>query len=142
MTATLELIQLEAPGHDVEDAILAPLIAYNEQVVGPTNYAPLALVLREPGSDAILGGLWAECYYDWCFVRLLAVPEQARGNGLGTQLMARAEAFARQRGDAGIWLDTFSFQARGFYEKLGFTCFGELEGHPRGGRRFFMQKRL
>jgi GNAT superfamily N-acetyltransferase len=56
--------------------------------------------------------------------------------------MARAEAWARQRNLAGMWLDTFAFQARPFYEKLGFTVFGTLEDHPRGSRRFFMQKRF
>ena len=99
-------------------------------------------MLREPGSDAIQGGLYGACFYDWCVIRLLVVPGSARGQGLGTQLMARAEAIARARHCMGIWLDTFSFQARGFYEKLGFTAFGELNGHPRNASRIFLQKRL
>jgi len=40
-----------------------------------------------------------------------------------------------------VWLDTFEFQARGFYERLGYTCFGELKNYPTGSR-FFMSKRL
>ena len=55
---------------------------------------------------------------------------------------AKAEAWARERNLAGMWLDTFAFQARPFYEKLGFSVFGTIEDHPRGSRRFFMQKRL
>jgi hypothetical protein len=56
--------------------------------------------------------------------------------------MAEAEVFARQRGLLGVWLDTFSFQARPFYEKLGFSVFGTLHDHPAGGARYFMQKRF
>jgi GNAT superfamily N-acetyltransferase len=80
--------------------------------------------------------------YDWLFIELLAVPEQWRGHDYGTALMGEAERIARSRGCVGVWLDTFDFQARGFYEKLGFTLFGTLDDHPVGHRRFFLRKRL
>ena len=44
-------------------------------------------------------------------------------------------------GLAGAWLDTFSFQARGFYEKLGYEEFGRLD-YPPDHHRHFMQKGL
>ena len=43
---------------------------------------------------------------------------------------------------AGAWLDTFEFQARGFYEGIGYECFGELPNYPKGFSRFFMKKTL
>ena len=46
--------------------------------------------------------------------------------------MQLAEREAVQRGCHGAWLDTFEFQARGFYERLGYTCFGELPNYPAG----------
>ena len=49
---------------------------------------------------------------------------------------------ASPRGLAGLWLDTFAFQAKDFYEKLGFSVFGEIDDHPRGSRRHFLMKRL
>ena len=55
--------------------------------------------------------------------------------------MAAAEAEGRRRGCAIVWLDTFEFQARPFYEKLGFTVFGTLD-YPAGFKRFFLQKSL
>ena len=70
------------------------------------------------------------------------VPADARGQGLGTQIMQRAEAEALARGCVGAWLDTFEFQARGFYEKLGYACFGQIDGYPPGFSRFFMKKTL
>lgn len=56
--------------------------------------------------------------------------------------MLRAEDEGRLRGCIGVYLDTFDFQARPFYEKLGFTVFGTLEDYPPGHRRFFLKKRL
>ena len=116
---------------------------YNDAVTGIVEPAqPFALVLRDPASQAVTGGLWAISYYGWLFVELLVLPEERRGQGLGTRLMREAESAARERGCTGIWLDTFSFQARGFYEKLGYTVFGRLDDYPPGQSRFWLQKRL
>jgi ribosomal protein S18 acetylase RimI-like enzyme len=56
--------------------------------------------------------------------------------------MQEAEKIARDAGCLGLWLDTYEFQARGFYEKLGFKVFGTLEDHPKGSRCYFLQKRV
>jgi GNAT superfamily N-acetyltransferase len=76
------------------------------------------------------------------FVELLFVPDSLRGRGVGTDLMKRAESEALARGCHSAWLDTFEFQARGFYERLGYTCFGELSDYPAGAKRYFMKKAL
>jgi predicted N-acetyltransferase YhbS len=49
----------------------------------------------------------------------LWVSAAVRGAGHGTSLMREAEGYARDRGAIGITLETFSFQARSFYERLG-----------------------
>lgn len=131
----------DTPTPEDREAVLAPLRAYNERVAGPARAEPVAILLRD-AEDRALGGLWGRSGYDWLFVEYLAVPDKLRGQGLGAALIAEAERIARDRGCCGIWLDTFAFQARGFYEKLGFTVFGTLEDHPRGSRRFFLSKRL
>jgi len=56
--------------------------------------------------------------------------------------MVRAEAIAADRGCVGSWLTTFTFQAQGFYEKLGYAVFGTLDNSPGDNVRIFMQKRL
>lgn len=130
-----------APGEADRDAILAPLIAHNDAAVGATDRRPVAIVVRDD-SGAIVGGLWGRIGYRWLFVEYLALPPAMQGQGIGRTLMLRAEAEARAAGCIGIWLDTFSFQARGFYEKLGFAAFGEIVDFPPGERRFFLSKRI
>ena len=138
-----EFITTDEPDPEDRNAVLTPLAAYNASKAGrPSDFRPLAILLRDPDSGAKIGGLWGRSYYDWLFVELLFVPETLRGQDIGTELMRRAEAVARERNCAGIWLDTFEFQARGFYEKLGFSLFGQLDDHPRGSPQYFMQKRL
>lgn len=131
----------ETPSDADRDAVIAPLRAYNINQAGDPRIRPVAVLLTdEDGKD--VGGLWGKLAYDWLFVELLAVPEEYRGGKFGTALMLEAQRIARADGCIGIWLDTYDFQARGFYEKLGFEVFGTLEDHPMGHRRFFLRKRL
>lgn len=141
MSPTIE--RIETQDQAARKAILDVLDAYNQLRSGRADGVQwLGLLLREPGSEAIAGGLWGVSYYDWLFIDLLVVPETMRGQGLGTQLIQQAEAVARERGCIGVWLDTFSFQARPFYERLGYRVFGEIADYPPGHSRYYLAKRL
>ena len=139
MTLRIELSQ--DPTEEQRAAILAPLRAYNIAKAGPSLYEPVALLVRDD-NDAILGGLYGHTFYRWLFIELLAVPEQGRGQGIGSKLMNMVEEFAREKDCVGIWLDTFDFQAPGFYKKLGYTECGEIVDYPLGHKRHFFRKRL
>ena len=132
----------EKPGPDVRQAILGPLADYNAGKVGSFRPEPVAVLLRHPDSGEIVGGLWGIVVADWLFVELLFVPEDCRTKGLGSSLMKQAEAIAARRGCVGIRLDTYTFQAPGFYAKLGYQEFGRLDNHPRGHQRVYYFKTL
>lgn len=134
------MIVSSAPADEMRDAILDLLLDYNDRAAGPSGYEPVAILLRDPQAGTIVGGLWGQLAYDWLFVELLVVAEPLRGLGHGSKLLREAERIAVSRDAVGVWLDTYSFQARGFYEKLGYALFGELPDHPRGGARYFMRK--
>ena len=126
---------------NIRQAILAPLRAYNDSQVSPSQGRALVIQVKDE-MDATLGGLWGYTGYGWLFTQLLVVPTSLRGQGIGTQLMQLAETEAVTRGCHSAWLDTFEFQARGFYERLGYSCFGELPNYPVGFSRYFMKKGL
>ena len=121
--------------------ILARLIECEAAAAGPPEIEALAVLLKDEAQRTI-GGLWGTTVFRWLVVEYVLVPDECRGLGIGRDLMQRAEAIARQRNCIGIWLDTYTFQARGFYEKLGFTVFGAVEEHPPGQQRLFLKKRL
>lgn len=124
------------------EAILKPLRAYNLSHTGDMAFETVGILLRDPVTEEVIGGLYGKISYGWLFIELLSVPDQLRTQGTGSRLMRTAEDLARQRGCTGIWLDTFSFQAPGFYRKLGFTEFGHIADYPPGHQRHFFQKRL
>jgi len=130
----------ERDHESVQKTILDSLVAFNDANGGASGYRPVAFAI-ENDRGAVIGGLSGAIAYGWLFVELLFVPEPLRGRGIGTDLLRRAEAEALARGCHSVWLDTFEFQARGFYERLGYRCFGELKNYP-SGPRYFMSKRL
>jgi GNAT superfamily N-acetyltransferase len=131
-----ELVTVKKPTAEHRQMILDGLASFNLSRAGPGSRQTLYIGIE--GED---GGLYGWTIYDWLFVELLFVPEQLRGQGLGAELLTRAEAEARSRGCIGAWLDTFDFQARGFYEKLGYELAGTIPDHPRGGARYILAKR-
>ncbi len=130
----------------VDEAVLAgignPLGAFNATKAGPDTHTPIAILIRDQTDGHIMGGLCGHSFYEWMYINLFFIPETLRGKNLGQRLLAQAEDIARTRACTGIWLNTFEFQARGFYEKQGFSLFGTIQDHPKGHNFYFLQKRL
>jgi GNAT superfamily N-acetyltransferase len=136
---TIRLTDIAEPG--VYNALAGGLVAYNTQRTGMNDHRSLVLAIEDDNGQ-VVGGLWGRTVFGWLFIELVFVPESMRGNGLGAELVTRAEREALSRGCHSAWLDTFEFQARGFYERLGYSCFGELADFPVGFSRYFMKKTL
>ena len=116
------------------------LRAHNNKFVRKIDRRPLAITLRE--GDKIVGGLVGETYWGWFFVEQLWVSNEQRGKGHGEALVRKAEAEARKRGMRHVYLYTYSFQAPGFYKKLGYRTFGKQNNFPAGHDRFWLMKAL
>lgn len=118
----------------------APLDQHSRALGHVWDPEPLNLILRE--ELRVMGGLLAETQFGWMYVRALSVAAHLRGQGYGRALMEAAEAEAAARGCHAVWLDTFSYQAPDFYQRLGYVEFGRLNDFPPGQMRIFFQKRL
>lgn len=135
------ILVTDSPSSADRDAITQALVAFNDRMAGPSGFRPLAILIQDDDGNTV-GGLWGKTSYDWLVVELFVVPEQFRGQNLGSDILSRAEQIAHERGCIGVWLDTYEFQALGFYRKLGYELFGTVDDHPRGSRRFFVKKLL
>ena len=123
------------------DVVVDGLVAYNVAHGFAPAWRDCDLVLRD-GAGAVRGGALAETNAGWCFVKALWVDGALRGQGYGRRLLAAVEDAARERGCLGVYLDTYSFQARPFYERAGYRVFGTLPDHPPGGAKYYLAKRL
>ena len=135
-----DIIVDETPGPGIREAILRPLREYNISKVGPIAVEPLAILLRDPESGTIVGGLWGQSVADWLYVDLLSVPEKARARGIGSALMRKAEEIAVKRNCAGVWLNTGSFQAPAFSKSLAICGLGHCPIIPEAMRPFIISR--
>lgn len=131
----------DLPDAGTFEAIFEALDAASRPLVGPARPRLLVIPIRDD-LGAVAGGFWGCTVFEWLHVQMLFVPEKLRRLGVGSALMAAAEAAARERGCRGAYVDTFSFQAAPFYRKLGFTLFGVLDDFPPGHHRLFFRKRF
>lgn len=133
-------LERPAPEEDV-GTVVRGLVDFNDAHAEPEGWARLTLFLRD-ASGTPHGGLLGSTQWQWLHVSHLWVDAALRGRGYGRELLLRAEEEATARGCLHAHLDTFSFQARGFYERLGYDVFGMLEDYPPEHTRYFLQKRL
>jgi catechol 2,3-dioxygenase-like lactoylglutathione lyase family enzyme len=110
-------------------------------VVGHPGFAPVAVLARDV-DGTVVGGIAAMINWEWLSINLVWVEESLRGTGLGHELLGRIEEVGRQRGCKRAHLDTFSYQARPFYERHGYELFATLDDYPTGQQRFFLRKSL
>jgi GNAT superfamily N-acetyltransferase len=137
LTITVE----SQPKEEERRKLIDGLVSHNVLHTGDADSEKLTLVLRDPNGE-VVGGLLGEIYWGWLHVDLLWVHASVRGRGYGGKLMATAEREAAARGCGSAFLDTFSFQALPFYERLGYEVFGELTDFPPGHSRYFLRKSI
>lgn len=123
------------------DRVQSGLRAFNVKHIGDPSEELVHVFLRDAGGE-VVGGLLGHIRWRWLYIAKLWIADEYRGGGHGRALMVAAEAHARARGCIGAYLDTFEYQARPFYEKLGYELFGTLDGYPPGYRQFHLSKSL
>ncbi len=127
---------------EAERVIGEGLSVFNDEVTGVNDRQPLAVVVRDPNTGAILGGAAGRTSLGLLFINVFHLPKHLRGAGLGSRILHLAEEEARRRGCCSGVLLTISFQAPGFYERHGWHRFGEVPCCPPGTSRICMMKEL
>lgn len=138
MEAKDEMIFNQMPAKTEVHAFHEDFRAFNRQYC-PGDQQPFVFTVKTV-AGAVVGGIDGVSFWGRLHVENLHVEEKLRGRGLGRRLMEMAETLARERGCLGMTVDTFSFQAPGFYEKLGFEKIGEVHGYVNGYNRIYYAK--
>ncbi|MBM7343459.1 GNAT family N-acetyltransferase [Pantoea coffeiphila] len=130
----------DKPAAADEEYVIDSLWTHNAKTT-PVDIHPLFLTLRDE-QNQIMAGLVARTWWGGLEVQYLWVSDDCRGKGVGRDLMQNAEQEARKRGCHMAYVDTFDFQARGFYEKLGYSVYGELGDYAHQHTRHYLAKKL
>jgi ribosomal protein S18 acetylase RimI-like enzyme len=135
-------IQLE-PNPTSEDCkeLTAKLAVFNASKVAVNSIHRVGIFVRDH-ENMIRGGIIGYTKWNWLSVDVVWLSEDLRGRRMGSEMLARIEQMAIQRGCVLAHLDTFDFQALGFYQKQGYEIFAILDDYPKGHQRFYLKKEL
>ena len=126
---------------DVRQRVELGVDLHNVAVTQLPDFYAVAFLLREDDGE-LRGGLLGEIWGGWLHIGYLWVDAPLRHQGWATKLVRAAEQYAVSRGAHDVHLETFSFQARPLYEKLGYEVFATLDDFPPGHKKFFLRKKL
>ncbi len=132
----------DSPSERAQEVIEKGLNGYNLEQAGYWDWRALAVLASDPETSEVLGGILGRTSLGLLFIDLVYLPDRVRGSGLGSRMLAMAEAEAVERGCRRGVLYTISFQAPGFYERHGWQEFGRIPCDPPGTARVFMTKEL
>jgi len=114
------------------------LKALNQKVLGEFKSVPICVVAKV--DEELVGGIGGSVHLGWLSIDITYIAEQFRGQGLGRQLITEIEEEGRRLGAERAYVETASFQAEGFYEKLGYIAWGRFTDFAPGVDRIFMRK--
>jgi GNAT superfamily N-acetyltransferase len=132
----------DTPDEGAQAVIRDGLSAYNLEKAGYRDQRPLAILVFDPDTGEVVGGLLGRTSFGLMYVDRFFLPERMRKQGLGSQIIKAAEAEGLKRGCSWAILSTLSFQAPGFYERQGWQVLGRIDCDPPGHTRFMMTKKL
>jgi GNAT superfamily N-acetyltransferase len=137
-----KIVVTDAPAAADTAVIADGLRDYNTKEAGYDDYRPLAVLVTDPATGKVAGGLYGGSYLGQLRVDRFFLPEDQRRGGIGSRVLALAEEEGRRRGCTRVTLNTLEIHARPFYEKQGYEMAAKLDCDPPGITRYLMTKRL
>jgi GNAT superfamily N-acetyltransferase len=126
---------------EVQRGLYAGMRAFNAAATGIGAAHKITAAVRG-GDGALHGGVIGRLAGDSVYMEIVWNDDTVRGTGVGREMMLLVEDRARELGAREAWLYTMSFQAKPFYEKLGYAQFAELPWLEGKYARHFMRKDL
>ncbi|MEM7018022.1 MAG: GNAT family N-acetyltransferase [Pseudomonadota bacterium] len=140
-TSALKWLVERKPDQGYIDALHSALIDYNIKAAAIDQTQNLAVFIRDE-QDVLMGGIagrtWGQCLE----IQYLWIHDELRGQGHGVKLIQALEQEALVRQCYSVVVDTFSFQAPGLYQKLGYEVLGVIDGYPDDIQKVFLKKHL
>jgi len=141
----LEIELTTSPSEEDAKTISQGLVDFNHEMVPdlePQDAAINFSVFARDGDGKIFGGLRATCFWNTLHIELTWVSKEARGYGVGSDMVKKAELFALEHGFKQALLESTSWQAKPFYEMLGYQLMGSIKDYPKGHTCHFLTKKL
>ena len=119
----------------------AGMLRYHRELGHPRTSETINIFLKD-SKHQVHGGIIGTVLWNGLEINSLWVAESLRGQNYGRKLVEALEKEGEKRGCTLIYTNTFTWQAPGFYEKLGFKSYGQLDNFPPGNSLIYYSKNL
>jgi GNAT superfamily N-acetyltransferase len=141
---TTQFMSSDSPSEEEAGFIHDRLEEHNREQTNGEYDEPgteISLVLKGP-EGIVVGGITASTVLRVMHLEALWVAKEHRKQGHGSRLVLQAERIGFERGCIASQTQSFSFQAPGFYQKIGYQVLGIYDGYPDGITEYTLMKRL
>lgn len=101
---------------------------------------PISFEMRDEG--VFVGCVVVQMFWGQLHIKLLIVEEGHRNKGYAKKLMEHAFKYGKERGCSFAFVETLSFQAPDFYQKLGFEVEFKRDGYDRDTSFYYLRRDL
>lgn len=136
-----EIIIDESENPPARAIIKNGVMEFNKRFLGEWKPSPFSLYIRN-AEGIIIAGVCGDYIHAYTRVNWAWVHEDFRGRGVGKRALSAVEEFAKGKGCRYMQLDTMDFQARPFYQSLGFWVVATLPNWINGHECYIMRKDL
>ena len=135
-------IQCESLTEDLRKKVFEGFSRHAIKTTGHDGFRPVehAFIAYDDGTFA--GTVVVEFFWGALGVKYVYVDDKYRNHGLGSRLMKSALDFGREHNCPFAFVSTMSFQALGFYQKMGFQLEFTRTGYAYDTSLHFLRKDL
>ncbi len=136
----LDIVE-EEPTDALKKVIIQGLIQHSVETTGyDGDLTSFAFTLRNNGE--FCGAIVSKALWGALHIRHLFISPDCRGQGMGRTLMEKAFERGKELHCHFAYVETLSFQALGFYQKLGFDLEFTRPGYDKGVSFHYLRKEL
>lgn len=125
----------------VGDILYSNLKLFNESIIGAYETKPFCIYATN-NENEVIGGVKGDIFGQLCRIFTLWIDENYRGKNIGSKIFKKLDKLANDNNCKIIQTDTTEFQAKEFYEKMGFTVFATLPNNFMGYKSYILRKKL
>lgn len=134
---SVEIQRLEHSDEDADAFLDTTFEDFSSRAIGEKR-RHFCLLARDAGK--IVAACKGYNYADDFHINQIAIAESHRTGGLGRRILAACEDLARERGCRTLRVDTYSYQAPGFYLKCGFEEYHRIRNYRGDHDRVFFRR--
>lgn len=131
----------ENPSDEISSFVKSVFKLHTEKTLGDdSGERDDYMIVARDDNNNLVGSVSYTTQLGCAMINVVVVSDSVRGLGVGSELMERVFEHSKSLGCTFALVNTYSFQAAPFYQKVGFKPIFEVPGFTGGHSKIFLRK--